>query len=259
MKIIYFIFFVSIFSTRLLADTAPLKKVNLTSAEYPPYYGEHLKNQGPVSEIIKHAFANVNYETEIAFYPWARSEFFAKKGGKFQGMFPPWHTKQREEFFLFSDPIFANIIGFYKHKNSNVIASRDLDLSNFTIGAVTGYADPQSFEDTSVQKYFVINDTRNLQMLCKQRVDLIVIDKLSAHHILTKQLPECFDQLEWVEPALEFKDQHLAISLSTHNAQLIIKDFNKGLQQLKNSGEMKKILKKHGLYKALLKADVFKN
>lgn len=239
-----------------MADTEPLKKVRLTSAEYPPYYGEHLKNQGPVSEIIKHAFANAGYSVEITFYPWARSEYFAKKGIDFDGMFPPWHTQQREEFFLFSDPIFANIIGFYKHQSDDTKYSQYSDIAHLTIGAVKGYVHPKGFDEANFEKYFVINDTRNLQMLCKQRVDLITIDKLSAHYILTEQLPECFSQVEWIEPALEYRDQHLVISLNANNAKLIIKDFNQGLQKLKDSGAMKEILIKHGIYKALLQAKV---
>lgn len=255
MKIAYIIFFILIYPSTLMADAYTLKSVKLTSAEYPPYYSKTLKNQGPVSEIIRTAFFNVGYTVQIDFYTWARSEFFAQKGIEYDGMFPPWHTKQRESFFIFSQPLFDNIIGLYKHKMDDIKFSDYADINHLSVGTVTGYANPRGFDEAKFQKYFVSNDARNIQMLCKRRVDLIIIDKLSAQYILTKQFPECSNIIEWIEPELEFKAQHLVISLKTDNATEIIKDFNRGLQQLKNSGDMKKILIKHGIYKALLQTE----
>lgn len=49
------------------------KLISLTSAEYPPYYGKELNNQGPVTEIVNQAFAKVGYKVMIDFFPWARA------------------------------------------------------------------------------------------------------------------------------------------------------------------------------------------
>ncbi|MCP4021631.1 MAG: ABC transporter substrate-binding protein, partial [Desulfobacteraceae bacterium] len=53
-------------------------EIFLTSAEYPPYFGEKLENQGFITEIIREAFKRVDYKMKVEFFPWARAEMIAK-------------------------------------------------------------------------------------------------------------------------------------------------------------------------------------
>lgn len=221
------------------------KTISLTSAEYPPYYGEKLKDKGPVTEIIAEAYKSVGYRIEVFFFPWKRGEMYARKG-VYDGMFPPWHSEEREKYFVFSDPIFPNQIGFYKRKGVSIKFKSFDDLKDLVIGIVRGYVNPKGFDEADLYTVEVTYDIQNLKRLAKNRIDLALIDKRLADFLIDIELPDFRDSLEWMEPALEYKMQYLCISKKTKNPGLLINQFNKGLKSIKKSGMYHRILSKHG-------------
>lgn len=169
-------------------------------------------------------------------------------------MFPPWHTKERELHFLFSAPLFPNILGFYKQKQSSINFKTYADLTPYVVGTVIGYANPPGFDDAAFTKNVSVTDAQNMKMLCNKRIDLVIIDKIIGRYILRTQLPRCIDSIEWMSPALEIKPQHLVISKKVENAEEMVEEFNRGLQLLREAGEIKRILMKHGFYTELLES-----
>jgi polar amino acid transport system substrate-binding protein len=219
------------------------KKLSLAAAEYQPYYGEHLPNYGPVTEIIVKAFNKVNYEVSVSFYPWLRGEILAKEGVH-DGMIPPWRTKAREAYFAFSEPLFPNELYFYKHKNTHAVFSKQSDLKAYKIGTVRGYANPDWFAEEGLTLEEVSLDLHNLTKLAVGRIDLVLIDKKVAEFLINTEIPEHKNNLERIEPALESRMQYLTLSKKTDNYTKKLADFNKGLKLLKASGEYDKILSK---------------
>ena len=230
------------------------KSITLTSSEYPPYYGKELYNRGPVTEIIIKAFEQVGYRVKIDFFPWARSEDFAKKGNVYQGMLAPWKTEKREQLFYFSDPLLMNVVGFYKRKKDPISFNSYSDLSPFIVGTVIGYANPPGFDEAVFTKSFTLSDKQNMNMLCNHRVDLIIIDKFLAKYILKTQFPECATTVEWMEASLLHLPQYLVISKHAEHAEEILDAFNLGLQRLKDTAAIKDILIKHDIYETLLES-----
>ncbi len=222
------------------------KKIFLTSAEYPPYYGEKLENQGFVTEVIREAFKRVGYEVKVKFFPWARCEMMAKKG-YFDGMFPPWHTKERAKWFVFSNPIPPpNTIGFYKQKDKKITFKTYQDLMPYRIGSVLGYSYPEDFMKTDLRNNKSYTDEMLITKLVQGRIDLALIDKIQAEYLLKTKFPKQSDKFEFMEPPIEIKQQHLVISKRVKNAKKIISDFNRGLKTIIIDGTFKDILKKHG-------------
>ncbi len=220
-------------------------EIFLTSAEYPPYYGEKLENNGVITVIIREALKRAGYELKVIFFPWARAEMMAKNGDS-DGMFPPWHTKEREQWFIFSNQIpIPNAIGFYKQKDKKIIFKTYQDLKPYRIGSVLGYAYPKDFLEAKLRINKNYTDERLIEGLVQEKIDLAIIDKLQAEYLLHTNFADQSDKFEFMEPPIEVKNQYLVISRKTKNAQKKINDFNHGLKMLINDGTFKKILEQY--------------
>ena len=161
-----------------------------------------------------------------------------------------WYSAERAEYFHYSTHIYPNRVVFYKRKNADISYKNYADLKRhgYTLGSVRGYAHPVGLEESGIKILYVNNDHQNFKLLSKGRVSLIVADKDYAHYMLAKpELREYAQNIQWMAPVLEKRQQHLGISKVTNNAQKKLTDFNQGLQMLKQSGEFSVILKKHGL------------
>ncbi len=246
-KMIKTTFMLLVFSIFLaIQGYASEKEIFLTSAEYPPYYCEELENQGCITEIIREVFKRVGYDLKVKFYPWKRAEMMAKKGFS-DGMFPPWHTKEREKWFFFSNPIPPpNIMGFYKRKDKIITFKTYQDLQPYRIGSVLGYAYPTDFLEIKLRNIKSYTDEMLINNLVTGRIDLAVIDKMQAKYLLITKYPKQSGNFEFMEPPLAIIQQHLVISKKTKNAQTKINDFNRGLKMIKDDGTFEEILKKHG-------------
>ncbi len=243
-KKIFILFLFAIFY--VIQGYASEKEIFLTAAEYPPYYGAKLENQGVLTEVIREAFKRVGYEVKVEFYPFARGLMMAKEGYS-DGMFPPWKTEEREKWFVFSNPIPPpNIIGFFKRKDKKITFKTYQDLRPYRIGSVFGYAYPKGFLESDLRNMEAYTDEMLIKKLVNGRVDLAVIEKMQAKYLLMKSYPKQIDNFEFMEPPMAILQQHVVISKKSKNAQKKLNDFNRGLKLIKDDGTFEKIFKKHG-------------
>ena len=64
--------------------------IELVTIDYPPYYGQELKNQGFITEIITTAFSRSGYEVKTKYLPWQRA-FDGTKAGKYPAIYTMWY------------------------------------------------------------------------------------------------------------------------------------------------------------------------
>ncbi|EPJ50437.1 MAG: putative amino acid ABC transporter, periplasmic component [Osedax symbiont Rs2] len=228
-----------------LPTIAHEKKVLLAYVEYPPYYGQSLENGGPITEIIVQAFNQVGYEVKLKFVPWARG-LKGTKQGIYDGLFTAWYREEREEWFVFSAPLPPNKIGFYKRKGQNIKFNSFEDLKPYKIGVVRGHVNPTGFKETNLKTTLAATDSANLRLLTMNRIDLALTDKALGRYIIRTELREQENKLEWIDPPVEVVNQYLIISKQAKNFQMKLDAFNLGLKKLTESGELNKILLKHG-------------
>jgi polar amino acid transport system substrate-binding protein len=228
-----------------ISAMAEEKKVVLGSSEYPPFFGKNLPDQGVLTEITVEAFKKMGYQVEVRFLPFARVLSHGKQG-TIDGIIVLWHTKEREQWFAFSDPLPSNLIGFYKRKDKSINFTTYADLMSYRIGVVRGYANPAGFDEAKLQTLEVTFDLQNLQKLQKGRIDLAIIDKWVAQYLIQTEFAEFAAELEWIEPPLETKPQYITFSKKAPGYEQKLLDFNQGLKQLIEEGGVKAILAKHG-------------
>ncbi|QYJ87382.1 transporter substrate-binding domain-containing protein [Shewanella mesophila] len=227
-----------------LQAVANENKVVLACVDYPPYYGKSLENGGPFTEIIVQAYKKVGYEVKLRIVPWARGLKEAKEG-TVDGIFTAWYRKDRERWFVFSEPLPPNEIVFYKRKEDNIKFNSFEDLKPYTVGVVRGYLNPPGFKEANLRTLEVTTDKQNLVILARNRIDLALTDKALGQYIIRTEIPEHANNLEWIDPPVEVVKQYLMISKQTKNFQKKVEAFNSGLKILSESGEMDKILAKH--------------
>lgn len=231
----------------LLATALPAQdkqRIVLASSEYVPHYGTELPRQGAVSEIVRRAFAYEGVDIEIAFMPFARALYDTQQG-LYDGILAIWHTAEREQQLLYSDAIYANQIVLFKRAGELQLAD-DLNSvlqSDSTLGMVTGYAQSPLLLNSPLQKVSVATDDQVFRMLALKRVDLVPADLQNGLYLL-RQLPEPLPQvrINWVSEPLERKPMHLAFPRQKAGSAELQLRFNRGLQQLRQSGELEQIL-----------------
>ena len=138
---------------------------------------------------------------DIRFLPWKRA-LERTKDGKYDRLFTVWYRPEREEWFVFSNPLPANEIGFFRHKDHALSYASFEDLKDQTIGVVRGYAAPPGFEEAGLKTAEATDDEENLRKLHKGRVELALVDKVVGTHTLNTVLSDAKSDLVWVDPSV---------------------------------------------------------
>jgi len=234
----------------LLALCSPLqaRQVVLATTAWEPYIGQALPGQGYVAEVAREALARSGHSLRLVFLPWARAVQMAKNG-KVDGYLPEYESQELRQHFLFSAPFPGGPVGFFKLRNRAAIRWRGLgSLKPYHIGVVRGYVNTPEFDArTDLRKQYVNNDETNLRMLLAGRLDLMVADEYVGYALARKISPEAAARIEFLLPPLEEKDLFVCFPARLPGSSTLLKDFNLGLEQLKNDGTLRKLRARHGL------------
>ena len=246
------------------------KKITLATLEWEPYVGSTMAQNGFTAEIVVAAFKHSGYQVEIIFHPWVDTLALGQ-AGKVDGIFPAYHSRQREDHFVFSEPFAVSPLGFYKKSSAvagpniaqlrraeeNIVFPGDprinpnavlQGMKHYTFGVVKGYVHTPEFDAADyLTKVEAQNDTENLLNLINGRVNLTFIDRYVAKNIIVKKFPWHLQDYEFMMPPLATKPLFLAISLKTVNFRQKLMDFNQGLALAKQDGEIERLMNKYGL------------
>lgn len=233
-------------------ETQKNTKLILVIDEWAPYTSENLEGYGIVSKIVDLAMKEAGLEYEIQFKPWSRTLEMVRYGDAW-GSFPWFYTKEREEFYYYSQPIMtSNTLIFYKKINS-VIENTDIeinsldDLKQYKFGGVFGYFYEPSFKDSEKKfKYDLSSDLESaFRVLDNGKVDIICEEEVVGWHTISSIFPGREDEFGTFKHELSEEEFHLIVTKKDRFAAQKIEKFNKGLNKLKQSGEYEKILKEY--------------
>jgi len=170
--------------------TSPAEErtVSLASLEWPPYVGSQIPGQGLCAVIARAAFAEMGYELQITFFPWARTLRMAKDDAKYIGYFPEYYAEILEQDFVFSEPIGESPLGFVEKRDAPVTWTTLDDLRPFVIGTVRGYVNTADFDRKlaagELRQEEVNSDMQNLKKVGAGRIPLAVIDRDVMRYLL---------------------------------------------------------------------------
>lgn len=233
-----------------------VQRLSLSTLEWPPYVSRDLPDGGYVQRVVRAALHQVGWDADITSYPWARALKLAREGSV-DGLFPEYFDPQRREDFWFSDPIPGGPAGLLQRRDRRFTFAADplqdperafASLRGLRLGLVRGYLNHPLLDDGDlVRRHYSVDDAQNLELLLAGRVDLIFIDYKVAEYLLARRPKKLPIELEPLLPALYRKDLHLIISRRAPASTAKLAAFNEGLRQLRESGELERLMRDFGL------------
>lgn len=227
---------------------APAKPVvRLASLEWEPYIGTNMPDQGYVAALIRAAFADQGMQVEIEFYPWARALHLARTGAV-DGLMPEYFDASRENEFEYSAPFPGGPLVLYKRRGDATAFSTDPTkhqdqalraLKAKRFGVVRGYLNTPVFDAaTYLAKEEASDDATNLRKLVYSRIDLAVIDRRVAEHLMRTQYPDYGAKIVPMDPALADNRLHIAFSRKSPRKAQALAAFNRGLAAMRKDGRI---------------------
>jgi ABC-type amino acid transport substrate-binding protein len=223
------------------------KPIRLASLEWEPYVGSKLPDKGYVTALIRAAFADQGMAVEIEFYPWARALHLARTGAV-DGLTPEYFNTSRESEFKFSDAFPGGPLHLYKRRgdvirfNVDPVRSQDAALRALKakrFGVVRGYLNTPVFDAADyLIKEEASDDATNLRKLVYGRIDLAVIDRRVAEHLIRTEYPTYATKIEPMEPALANIPLYIAFSRKSPRMGEALAAFNRGLAAMRADGRL---------------------
>lgn len=223
----------------LLAGSPQAQTVHVSTLDWPPYTGSDLPRGGATTDVVRQAFENAGYETEVAYRPWKRAIDMASKGtDDVIAYFPGYHCRHQEGFVA-SEPIGSGPLGFAQHADAPITWTTvdSLGEQQFKIGTVLGYANTDEF-DAKVGTGWIIaipspDDITNLKKLARKRIDAVVIDKFVLEYLKATEpsLKNVRQSLQFNERPLEDKTLYLCFR-DDEAGHTMLREFNAGLRQV---------------------------
>ncbi len=235
--IIYLVLVLSLFAK---------EKVTLATDPFEPFYGPELPNNGYLTEIVVEAFKVEGIEVEIDFVPWKRAYELAQSG-HYDGLLGAFYTEEREQYFLYTNPVVLNRVALFSKKNLEIKYKTLDQLSKYRIGIVRDYSYSEEFDMALyLDKFESPSSEKNINLLVNDRVEIIAGSEPVINHILKEEYSMVEDEVE-VIGYLSQRWLHVLISKQNSDANYYIKKFNNGLNKIKMNGLYNQILNKHGV------------
>lgn len=230
-------------STFLVAEEAPLLRV--TGSLWSPYLDQTLENNGLAADLVRTALTRAGYRIDPKAEPWSR----ALRGtalGVYDVVAAIWQTPERAEDLVFSDPYLLNDIIFLARASSAAGFNELDDLIGFRIGIVTDFAYGGGFDThaglTRIENNHLI---QNLLLLRKGSLDVIVGDKWSIYHEISRYMPNDIDTFRLLPKPLIRRALRMAVSKENTDATEILSNFNKAITAMREDGSYSEIVQRH--------------
>jgi polar amino acid transport system substrate-binding protein len=205
---------------------------------------------GLFSEIVTAAFKKVDVDVVYAFVPWKRAYLMAKDGNADATM--PWYkTVDREQDFLFSDPVVLTVNKFFIVKDRSIPTDFQwnsvADFKKFRVGGVDGYWYQEEFRKNGIQLDLAMSDRLNVKKLRDGRFDTFVADELIGWYLIGNEFPGRTKEFATLDKPESVCSSHLIAAKRNAKSMALISEFNRGLLLLIESGEYDRIRRKYAV------------
>lgn len=236
--------------------------VDFVTAEWLPYVGKKLPNQGMLLDITKEVFSqfpDISYSIDYI-SDWSAHINTLLKKNKYD-IGPGWYYQDCSDMskvpesakirceYHFSSPIYKEIITIYNKKNDNRAISNLSDLENKTLCQPKGYL-LFDYKKSGLEngKNFTLIESSSVkncvEKLRDNEVQYVAINKNEGDQVISNLGLK--DEIENSSNSpIETRSLHYIIHKTNPKANMLITKINKGLKNLENSGKLFKIQAKH--------------
>lgn len=228
----------------LLVAACPLqaRDISMLTVEWAPHYGSELPEKGLTTAIVRAAFKAGGHSADVDFIPWARALKEVEEG-KSDIVMGAYHSKEREEIYIFSDPIYFLQLGLIARPGLGISKYESLrDLAPYRIGVSRGFANSEAFDEANyLDKHVATFPNLNIRKLFRGRIDMAVMN-FDLFRYEARKEGFCISDVEFMEPPLETHGLYLMASRKIPDGARIIQDFNRGLDKIRKNGEFDRIV-----------------
>ncbi|WP_157315097.1 ABC transporter substrate-binding protein [Chitinibacter sp. GC72] len=230
----------------LLSTHAAALQITLANGEWPPILGQKLPGHGYGSQIVSRAFAHQGITVNYAFMPWRRA-LEATKQGQYHGTLLWSSNPERQRDFLLSQPVYRSQTVLFYHRQQARSWRQTDSLRNARVGVSNGYNYGARWRSLQEQGFFTVDqansDAQNLAKLYIQRIDAFPCEAIVCRHLIATTLPaRARTELRHDPLPVHSENMHLMLSRKTAQSDWLLQQFNQGLQRMRQSGELARLL-----------------
>ncbi|WP_317929444.1 substrate-binding periplasmic protein [Halioxenophilus sp. WMMB6] len=240
-------------STSALAgptDTEQKSRVCIATSAYHTSTAQQSGLSEAMERIISEAYAYSNYQVEFRALPHKRAlqEVLLGQCDMMGGAI---YSDKRAESYLFSkEPIAETDVVLFTRKDNPISWTKLEDLVGYRIGYGDGHTVSEEFDQADyLTKIPIASDNRNTQifyLLASGRIDLAVMAELQGRYIIATRLPtEYKNFFTVVQPPISHMKVYGMFSRAVSDVERKMAAFDQGLEALKASGEMDKIIEEY--------------
>lgn len=234
--------FMFLFTSKLYASEQ-LEKLAISVANFPPYIKE-TEQAGTIVELVNRAFLQQGYKVEIDYTSWSEAETAVDSNNHLSFMWSK--TAKRKRKWSYSEPIYINRQVLVSNKEKRVFWRRLDELRQYRLGVTTHHNYGKQFED--YRQYLnlteSISDFISLKKLINGHFDAIVLEELTAQHLLSYFPKNKQDRIEILShQAIDTSNSYLVCSKMNSRCTFLIDQFNQGLKKFKQTKEYSKLFK----------------
>lgn len=202
------------------------------------------KPGGFLLELTVEAFKEVGYEPNVRFEPWARA-LNAALNGEVDALLGCLYSDERAKRLFYSDELAESSTVFFALESSKITYTTLHDLSKYTIGTIIDSYYPPEFTAATYLKIEPVSDYLvNIRKLLAGRIDLFVEKRLIVAAFLGGSPESGAGRIVALSPPIMVNKYYNGFSKAVPSAQEKLRDFNKGLQMVKDEGLYDVIMKK---------------
>ena len=227
------------------ALAAPLRLV--TGDDYAPFTGKALPAGGMLTQVVRAALQRSSIDSSLDWQPWKRG-YMKTLRGDYDATFPYVHTPQREEVFLYSEPLFVAEQHIFSRAGQVIEINDVRSMQGLRLCYPLGWKPPpiiqQLLDDGQLRRHSPTGLNECARLLLMDRDDFFISDRrLGETALQLTGVP--LEQFRRSDSAINSSTLHLIVPRSHPQAAVIIAQFNQGLAQLRASGDYQRLLERN--------------
>ncbi|MDH3974212.1 MAG: transporter substrate-binding domain-containing protein [Deltaproteobacteria bacterium] len=222
------------------------KTISICSFEWPPHHGRTLKDGGYTADIIKAVFEPQGYIIKKEYYPWKRAQSLAIEGKECDAITEIYINEERLDYYWYGAPYSIHEVYLIALKSHSIKNYNNLrELKGLKFGYNSGGSLSQAFDSADyIQKFGTKGYELGIKMLLAQRYDFYVSAKSVAFYEARKLGQH--EKIHAIGKPLQSQAVYMAFSKANPKNISRLRDYNRGLFLLHQSGKYLEIMKKHG-------------
>ncbi|MFN2361007.1 MAG: substrate-binding periplasmic protein [Marinobacter sp.] len=216
------------------------RRLSISVGDWPPFFVEDEPGQGNVARLVRDIFAEEGYEVEFHFLPWKRA-YREAAAGEHDATAIWMHAADREQDFVYSDPVMKERFVLFHRKDAPLEWSRMADLSDLRLGGSIGYSYGSNFdralENGGLNVEWVASTELNFRRLAFGRIDAFPEEINVGYYILRRGLePEEARKITHHPQPVSENQSFLLFPADEPETEKLRKAFNRGLEAFRDDG-----------------------